>query len=63
MATRLSNLWLAVAIACLAIPLLTYKHEEPAGDGGHYDSFGSSHDVNYHLRGNGRLLFACFDSR
>ncbi|NQT01649.1 MAG: PDZ domain-containing protein, partial [Planctomycetes bacterium] len=21
-----------------------------AGDGGHYDSFGSSHDVNYHLR-------------
>jgi len=23
---------------------------ELAGDGGHYDSFGSSHDVNYHLR-------------
>jgi hypothetical protein len=29
---------------------LIYKHEELAGDGGHYDSFGSSHDVNYHLR-------------
>ncbi len=27
-----------------------YKHAELAGDGGHYDSFGSSHDVNYHLR-------------
>jgi hypothetical protein len=27
-----------------------YKHEELTGDGGHYDSFGSSHDVNYHLR-------------
>jgi hypothetical protein len=29
---------------------LIYKHEELAGDGGHYDSFGSPHDVNYHLR-------------
>ncbi len=29
---------------------LIYKHEELAGDGGHYDSFGSMHDVNYHLR-------------
>ncbi|MHC4398225.1 MAG: heparinase II/III domain-containing protein [Planctomycetota bacterium] len=29
---------------------LIYKHEELAGDGGHYDAFGSSHDVNYHLR-------------
>ena len=29
---------------------LIYKHEELAADGGHYDSFGSSHDVNYHLR-------------
>jgi hypothetical protein len=29
---------------------LIYKHEELAGDGGHYDSFGSKHDVNYHLR-------------
>jgi dienelactone hydrolase len=29
---------------------LIYKHEELVGDGGHYDSFGSEHDVNYHLR-------------
>lgn len=29
---------------------LIYKYEELAGDGGHYDSFGSLHDVNYHLR-------------
>jgi hypothetical protein len=29
---------------------LLYKHAELAGDGGHYDEFGSSHDVNYHLR-------------
>jgi len=29
---------------------LIYKYEELAGDGGHYDSFGSMHDVNYHLR-------------
>ena len=29
---------------------LIYKHEELAGDGGHYDSFGTEHDVNYHLR-------------
>ena len=29
---------------------LIYKHEELLGDGGHYDSFGSFHDVNYHLR-------------
>ena len=29
---------------------LIYKYEELAGDGGHYESFGSEHDVNYHLR-------------
>lgn len=29
---------------------LVYKFEELIGDGGHYDSFGSLHDVNYHLR-------------
>ena len=29
---------------------LIYRHEELAGDGGHYDDFGSIHDVNYHLR-------------
>jgi hypothetical protein len=29
---------------------LIYKYEELAGDGGHYESFGSDHDVNYHLR-------------
>jgi hypothetical protein len=29
---------------------LIYRHEELAGDGGHYDAFGSRHDVNYHLR-------------
>ncbi len=29
---------------------LIYKHEELAGDGGHYDAFGSTHDVNYYLR-------------
>ena len=29
---------------------LIYKHAELAGDGGHYDAFGSNHDVNYHLR-------------
>lgn len=29
---------------------LIYRHEELVGDGGHYDSFGSIHDVNYHLR-------------
>ncbi len=27
-----------------------YKHSELIGDGGHYDAFGSAHDVNYHLR-------------
>lgn len=27
-----------------------YRQEELAGDGGHYDAFGSPHDVNYHLR-------------
>jgi hypothetical protein len=27
-----------------------FKHTELAGDGGHYDDFGSGHDVNYHLR-------------
>jgi hypothetical protein len=29
---------------------LIYKNAELAGDGGHYDSFGSLHDVNYHMR-------------
>jgi len=29
---------------------LIYKYEELAGDGGHYEAFGSNHDVNYHLR-------------
>ena len=29
---------------------LIYKYAELAGDGGHYDDFGSVHDVNYHLR-------------
>jgi len=29
---------------------LIYKHEELVGDGGHYDGFGTPHDVNYHLR-------------
>jgi len=29
---------------------LIYRHEELAGDGGHYDGFGTPHDVNYHLR-------------
>lgn len=29
---------------------LIYRHEELAGDGGHYDEFGTPHDVNYHLR-------------
>jgi heparin/heparan-sulfate lyase len=29
---------------------LIYRHEELAGDGGHYDGFGTLHDVNYHLR-------------
>lgn len=27
-----------------------FKHSELAGDGGHYDEFGTPHDVNYHLR-------------
>lgn len=29
---------------------LIFKHAELAGDGGHYDGFGTPHDVNYHLR-------------
>ncbi len=29
---------------------LIFKHEELVGDGGHYDGFGTPHDVNYHLR-------------
>jgi len=29
---------------------LIAKYEELAGDGGHYENFGSIHDVNYHLR-------------
>jgi hypothetical protein len=27
-----------------------FRHTELAGDGGHYDEFGTLHDVNYHLR-------------
>ena len=29
---------------------LIYKEGELVGDGGHYDGFGTLHDVNYHLR-------------
>jgi len=29
---------------------LIYRHGELIGDGGHYDGFGTTHDVNYHLR-------------
>jgi hypothetical protein len=29
---------------------LLFKYAELAGDGGHYDEFGTLHDVNYHLR-------------
>jgi lysophospholipase L1-like esterase len=29
---------------------LIYRREELVGDGGHYDGFGTDHDVNYHLR-------------
>jgi len=29
---------------------LIYKEGELVGDGGHYDGFGTPHDVNYHLR-------------
>ena len=29
---------------------LIYRKGELAGDGGHYDGFGTPHDVNYHLR-------------
>ena len=29
---------------------LIYKSGELVGDGGHYDGFGTPHDVNYHLR-------------
>jgi len=29
---------------------LIYKEGELIGDGGHYDGFGTTHDVNYHLR-------------
>lgn len=29
---------------------LIYREGELAGDGGHYESFGGSHDVNYHAR-------------
>ena len=29
---------------------LIYKGGELVGDGGHYDAFGTPHDVNYHLR-------------
>lgn len=29
---------------------MIFKGDELAGDGGHYDAFGSPHDINYHLR-------------
>lgn len=29
---------------------LIYRGQELVGDGGHYDGFGTAHDVNYHLR-------------
>jgi len=29
---------------------LIYRRGELVGDGGHYDGFGTGHDVNYHLR-------------
>jgi len=29
---------------------MIYKYEELVGDGGHYDAFGSKHDIHYHLR-------------
>jgi len=29
---------------------LTYRTGELLGDGGHYEAFGSAHDVNYHMR-------------
>ncbi len=40
---------------------LIYKHEELAGDGGHYDEFGTSHDVNYHLRTIAHSTMLVFD--
>ena len=41
---------------------LIYKHEELVGDGGHYDSFGSTHDVNYHLRTIAHNTILVYDS-
>jgi len=41
---------------------LIYKYEELAGDGGHYDSFGSVHDVNYHLRTIAHNTILVYDS-
>jgi hypothetical protein len=40
---------------------LIYRHEELAGDGGHYDDFGSPHDVNYHLRSLAHSTVLVFD--
>jgi len=41
---------------------LIYKYQELAGDGGHYDSFGSVHDVNYHLRTIAHNTILVYDS-
>jgi len=40
---------------------MIYRHEELAGDGGHYDAFGSAHDVNYHLRSIAHNTVLVFD--
>jgi hypothetical protein len=40
---------------------LIYRGGELAGDGGHYDSFGSRHDVNYHLRSIAHNTLLVFD--
>ncbi|HWI56235.1 MAG TPA: hypothetical protein VNZ22_03330, partial [Bacillota bacterium] len=40
---------------------LIYKHAELVGDGGHYDEFGTVHDVNYHLRSIAHSTVLVFD--
>ncbi len=39
------------------------KYEELLGDGGHYDEFGTSHDVNYHLRTIAHNTMLVYNSR
>jgi hypothetical protein len=39
-----------------------YRHDELAGDGGHYDEFGTVHDVNYHLRSIAHSTLLVLDS-